>query len=153
MGEGIPDYTGVFRMYGGGVSYTARAIRCGDHLVVRIADEFIRNQGLREGDWVTAHLNYVGSLDERMMHLRGILPEPLRRLADEQGGEIPDVLLLPSVYRSDLEKWIQWLPEQIREEARRRKELPKSLAMMKDGSVRAIWRCGPDMMNSHLAEA
>jgi len=142
MGEGIHDYTGVFRIYGGGVSYTARAIRCGDHLVVRIADEFIRNWGLKEGDWVTVHLNYVGSLDERMMHLRGMLPEPLRRLADEQGGEIPDVLLLPSVYKRDLEKWIQWLPESIREEARRRKELPKSLAMMKDGRVIPFWRRG-----------
>ena len=140
MSEGIPDYTGVFRMYGGGVSYTARAIRCGDHLVVRIADEFIRNWGLREGDWVTVHLNYVGSLDERMMLLRDMLPEPLRRLTEENGGWIPDIELLPRVYRSDLEKWIQWLPEPIREEARRRGDIPRALVRMKDGSVRAIWR-------------
>jgi hypothetical protein len=65
MGEAIPDYVGVYKMHGGGVSYTARAIRCGDRLVVVVAPEFIRNWGLEEGQWVTVHLNYVGPLDEK----------------------------------------------------------------------------------------
>jgi len=64
-GEGIPDVVGVVPLDFGRVGYTARAIRCGDHLVVRIADEFIRNWGLREGEWVMVRLNYVGPLDER----------------------------------------------------------------------------------------
>jgi hypothetical protein len=65
MSEAIPDYVGVYKMHGGGVSYTARAIRCGDRLAVVVAPEFVRNWGLEEGEWVMVRLNYIGPLDEK----------------------------------------------------------------------------------------
>jgi hypothetical protein len=65
MSEGIPDVVGVAPLDSGRVAYVARAIRCGDRLVVVVADEFIRNWGLKEGEWVTVSLNYIGPLDEK----------------------------------------------------------------------------------------
>jgi hypothetical protein len=65
MGEGIPDVVGVTPLDFGRVVYTARAIRCGDRLAVVVAPEFIRNWGLKEGEWVIVRLNYVGPLDEK----------------------------------------------------------------------------------------
>ena len=65
MGEGIPDVVGVVPLDSGRVGYTARAIRCGDRLAVVVAPEFIRNWGLKEGEWVMVRLDYIGPLDEK----------------------------------------------------------------------------------------
>ena len=65
MSEGIPDCTEAMPLDFGGVIYTARAIRCGDRLAVVVAPEFIRNWGLKEGEWVIVRLNYIGPLDEK----------------------------------------------------------------------------------------
>jgi len=144
MGE-VPDYTGVFRMDDGGVSYTARAIRCGDRLAVVVADEFIRNWGLKEGDWVTVRLNYVGSLGMSMMELKNMVPAWLRRLIEENGDRIPDLWYLPRAHGPDFEEWLQWLSqlsERVVEEARRRGQLPGLIVTMGDGSVRVVWEDG-----------
>ena len=136
--KGEPDHTPVYKSYGGKVTYTAKAIRCGDRLVMVIAGEFIQNWGLKEGDWVNVNLQYVGPLEEKL----AMLPDWLRKLAEEEGGRLPDMLLLPSGSPRDLEKWLQelsWLPEQIKEEARERGELPKALIKMHDGRMIARW--------------
>jgi hypothetical protein len=145
MSEGVPDYVGFINLREYGVSYTARAIRCGDRLAVVVADEFIRNWGLKEGDWVTVHMNYVGSLDERMMELKNMLPDWLRRLIEENGGRIPDLWYLPRARGPDFEEWLQWLSrlsERVVEEARRRGQLPGVIVTMGDGSVRVVWDDG-----------
>ena len=64
-GEGIPDVVGVVPLDFGAIAYVARVIRCGDRLAVVVAPEFIRNWGLKEGEWVMVRLDHIGPLDEK----------------------------------------------------------------------------------------
>ena len=61
----IPNVTGEMPLEFGAIGYTARVVKCGDSLVIEVSPKFIRNWGLKAGDWVIVRMNYIGPLDEK----------------------------------------------------------------------------------------
>ena len=117
VSEGVPDCTDAVQVGLNEAVYSARAIRCGDRLAVPVPRNLVERWGMREGDLISVRLTrYVPAIP----------------------AWPPEWLVSPEL----LERWLQWmpwLPEQVREEIRRRGRLPRELTVMGDGSVRATW--------------